>query len=315
MANVPKQVRAPESARGGTRAGVRDEGRGETRDRNTGGETRDRNIERVRNLSVAQLRTAVERELIPRLLVAHSHEKAAPEAPSIPAEPPPAGEWAAHDEVVRFASLSAAGEHERLREHVSALLSCDVGLDALYLHLFAPAARHLGEQWLRDEVSFVDVQLGLSNLHRLVCECGPIGFRRECGGLVDARSILLAVVPGEQHTFGVTLAADFFSRHGWRVSNLCGHGYDFIVERLASTHYTATGFSLVGEGDLDALAKAIARLRRRSRNPNLLVLVGGDFFVRHPEAVERVGADLSAIDAHRAVLATERALDSVPAPA
>jgi len=290
----------------GARAGNQDERPGGARDEES---------ERARDLSVAQLRTAVERELIPRLLVAHSHEMAAPEAPGIPSEPLPGGEWSAHDEVVRFASLSAAGEHERLREHVSALLSCDVGLDALYLHLFAPAARHLGEQWTRDEVSFVDVQLGLSNLHRLVCECGPIGFRRERGGLVDSRSILLAAVPGEQHTFGVTLAADFFTRHGWRVSNLCGHDYDFIVERLASTRYTATGFSLVGDGDLAALGKAIATLRRRSRNPNLLVLVGGDFFARHPDAVDAVGADLSALDAHRAVLAAERALDAVPAPA
>ena len=264
--------------------------------------------ERFRDLSVAQLRTAIERELIPRLLVAHSGEMAAPERPGIRPEPLPAGEWAAHDEVVRFAAWSAAGEDERLREHVSELLSVDVGLDALYLHLFAPAARHLGEQWSRDEVSFVDVQLGLSHLHRLVCECGPIGFQREQGELTDTRSILLTAVPGEQHTFGVTLAADFFRRHGWRVSNLCGHGYDFVTERLASTDYTAVGFSMVGDGDVPRLGRAIGELRRRSANPNLLVLVGGDFFVRHPEQVERVGADLSAIDAHRAVVAAENAL-------
>ena len=270
--------------------------------------------ERARGLSVTQLLSAVENELIPRLLVAHAEEvRAAAEPPEITPEPPPAGQWAAPEEIERFARWSAAGESERLREHVSALLSRDISLDAVYLHLFAPVARHLGEQWTRDEVSFVDVQLGLSQLHRLVCECGPVGHRYRHED--RQRSIMLTVAPGEQHTFGVTLAADFFRRHGWQVSNLCGHDYDFVVERVAATRYTAVGFSLYGEASLSRLGRAVAEVRRRSCNPDLLVLVGGDFFARNPEAISEVGADLSASDAHRAVFAAERALERVAAAA
>ena len=267
----------------------------------------DRSAEIAHGLSIEQLLTAVENELIPRLLVSHAAELEAAPEPSIP--PPEGGAWTSRADIVRFAEWSAAGEAASLREHVSGLLSSGVGLDSIYLHLFAPAARHLGDCWLRDEISFVDVQLGLCELHQIVCDCGPVGFRRKPGG--EARSILLGVAPGEQHTFGITLAAEFFRRNGWQVSNLSGLEPEFIVERVASTHYTAAGFSLFGETCLDGLVSIIAEVRRRTCNPDLMILVGGDYFARHPDMVATVGADLSGSDAHRAVELAERALDGM----
>jgi len=269
----------------------------------------ERTAELAHGLSIAQLLSAVENELIPRLLVSHSAELERSPVTPLEAESPPHGPWASHSEVARFAGLSAAGEETALREHVSALLSRGVGLDAIYLHLFAPAARHLGEQWVRDEVSFVDVQFGLCALHRIVCECGPIGFRQEPRG--EPRSILLSVAPGDQHTFGVTLAAEFFRRHGWQVSNLAGLETGFVLERVASTSYTAVGFSLHNENCFAALADEIVKVRERTCNSDMLVLVGGDYFARNPATVVEVGADLSASDAHRAVFAAEKALDSM----
>ena len=261
-------------------------------------------------LSVAQLLAAVENELIPRLMVSHADETRVAE-PDVPPAAPARGEWAAHSEVTAFARWCADGENRLMAEHVSALLARGIGLDAIYLHLLAPAARHLGEQWTRDEVSFVDVQLGLCHLHRLVCDCGSVGVQvapTRVGAEDASRSIMLGVAPGEQHTFGVTLAAEFFRRHGWQVSNLCGLETDFLLERVATTHYTAAGFSLYGDICLDGLVELIAAVRERSANDSLLVLVGGDYFARHPERVTEVGADLGADDAHRAVFAAESAL-------
>jgi len=271
----------------------------------------DRSAETAHGLSIAQLLTAVENELIPRLLVSHAAELEAAPAPNVAA--PVGGEWATTERVVQFAEWSAAGESARLREYVSGLLSSGVGLDAVYLHLFAPAARHLGDCWVRDDISFIDVQFGLCELHQMVCDCGPIGFQREPAG--EPRSILLGVALGEQHTLGITLAAEFFRRNGWQVSNLSGLEPDFIVERIASTPYTAVGFSLFGETCLDGLIDIIVEVRARTCNPDMLVLVGGDYFARHPDMVATVGADLSASDAHRAVESAERALDNISATA
>ena len=266
-------------------------------------------VRSMHGLSVEQLLAAVENELIPRLMVSHAEKL--PADADAGDEPPASGPWASDEAVERFAARSMANEAHALREEVSALLARGVALEAVYLHLLAPAARRLGEQWTRDEISFVDVQLGLCCLHELVCHCGPIGFRRKAVG--EPRSIVLGVPPGEQHTFGITLAADFFRRNGWQVSNLCGLDRDFIVERVAGVHYSAAGFSLYGEGCLQPLIETIAAVRAASCNPSLLVLVGGDFFARNPGMVAQVGADLSASDAHRAVLDAEQALQRRPA--
>ncbi len=260
-----------------------------------------------RELRMDQLLSAVENELIPRLLVQHSADIDG----AVTALPAPApGPWAAEAEVERFALQCIDDEGDLLNRRVSELVTHGVGLDAVYLHLIAPAARWLGDAWTTDDLSFVDVQLGLCRLHRLVCECGPIGFQRDGGG--DAWSILLSTVPGDQHTFGVTLAADFFRRHGWRVSNLAGLERDFLLERIGATDYSAVGFSLHNEDYVDALSALIGAVRKRSRNPELLVMVGGDYFVRHPEEAARHGADLTATDAHRAVAAAETVLRGLP---
>lgn len=261
-----------------------------------------------RELRMDQLLSAVENELIPRLLVSHSSDV---DAPHTAAPEPASGPWADDDEVHRFAMLCIDDETDLLNRRVSDLLSGGIGLDAIYLHLIAAAARWLGEAWSDDELSFIDVQLGLCRLHRLVCECGPIGFQREGAG--RPWSILLSTVPGDQHTFGVTLAVDFFRRYGWQVSNLAGLERDFLLERVAATSYSAVGFSLHNEDFAGELGGLIRTVRRRSCNPDLLVLVGGDYFVRNPHLAAEHGADLTACDAHRAVAAAEARLRAVAA--
>ena len=261
---------------------------------------------RSQQLRTDQLLAAVESELIPRLLVSHSTEVDAAGAAARDGGAPVSGPWASPPEIARFARLCVEDTSDLLNRHVSKLLTRDVGLDAVYLHLIAPAARRLGDWWSSDEMSFVDVQLGLCRLHQLVCECGPIGQRHDAEG--DSFSILLSTVPGDQHTFGVTLAADFFRRRGWQVSNLAGLDRDFLLDRVAGSDYSAIGFSLHNDEFAARLPGLIRTVRERSLNPGVLVLVGGDYFARHPEEVALVGADLGADDAHQAVAIAESRL-------
>ena len=266
----------------------------------------------TRELRTDQLLSAVENELIPRLLVAHAAAVSAAEGRADPGsgQGPASGPWASEAEVRRFAALCLEDEADRLNRCVSELLSRGVGLDAVYLHLAAPAARRLGELWSADELGFVEVQLGLSRLHRLVRECNTIGARHEPapdGGGTE-RSILLATAPGDQHTFGVALAADFFERRGWLVTNLAGLDREALLEDVATVRYSAVGLSLHNEEFAAPLAGLVRALRERSANPDVLVLLGGDFFARHPERGADTGADLVAGDAPKAIRDAERLL-------
>jgi len=255
-----------------------------------------------RGLSVQQLLCAVETELIPRLLCAHAREVSEGDSPARRARPL-SGSWATEEEVGRFATLCLADDDVTLAEHVCSLVGQGVGLDAVYLHLLAPAARELGDRWSEDDVSFVDVQIGLSRLHALVRNCAPIGSHHD---VASPHSVLLSTVPGDQHTFGVTLVADFFRRFGWQSSNLCGLSDDFLLERIASQHYDAMGLSVNNITSLAVLERLLPRMLRASVNQEIIVLVGGDIAFEERTRVEALGVDMLASDAHAAVLETER---------
>jgi len=258
------------------------------------------------NLPVDQLLSAIETQLIPRLLVSHrgniGNEDSVRKAPA-------PGVWSSAERVSDFASLCIVQGADKVTEHVSSLLSRGVALDAIYIHLIAPAANLLGEQWANDEASFVDVQLGLTRMHQLVSECERIGYRNSDPG--EAKTILLAAAPGEQHTFGIRLAADFFERSGWMVSNLSGNKEHSILQEVASCHYCAAGLSLHNAAWLDALRKLLPKIRRHSMNPDILLIVGGDFFVRNPAVGDTLGADLIGTNAHQAVLDAEQRLKNL----
>lgn len=252
------------------------------------------------------LRT-VESELIPRLFVSHMMEipVTSPLVENRNTEPTP-GPWCSEDAIESFARLCIGNDPIKLDQHVTDLLAKGVTLESVFLYLLTPVARHLGDCWLEDSLSFVDVHLGLCRLHQLVCECEAIGYRAESVQAID-KSILLSSTPGEDHTFGVTMVADFFRRYGWRVSNLCGLGSDFVLTRISSTEYSAVGFSLHGDHNYDQLAAMIAEVKKKTINTELLIMVGGDFFNRHPHMVEKAGADIFASDGRQAVLLANNA--------
>lgn len=244
----------------------------------------------------------VESELIPRLFVNHMMDVPAT-APLVEhrSTVPEPGDWSDDESISGFADMCIANDPSVLDEHVTDLLAQGVTLESIFLYLLAPVARHLGDRWSDDELSFVDVHLGLCRLHQLICECEAIGYRSENVSL-PGESILLTCAPGENHTFGVTMVADFFRRYGWQVSNLCGLDTDFLIARLASTHYSAVGFSLHNEYNYQALADLIKHVKDESVNKDLVIMVGGDFFIRNPGKVEVVGADIFATDGRQAVL-------------
>ncbi len=255
---------------------------------------------------VESLLRTLEDELIPRLLVSHPFRE--PVSPAIEGgcSELPTGPWASSANIRTLADWCIEQDSEAVNAEVADLLGRGVSLESIYLHLVAPAARALGERWNTDEASFADVSLGLCCLHRLLCDCESVGFHR--ASTPESYSILLTSTPGDQHTFGVAMAADFFRRYGWQVSNLCGLDAGFIVDRLRGTHYSALGLSLHSDQNLEALDRLIGQARRISCNQDILIVVGGNFFLRHPRMVKHVGADLLATDGHKAILDTRAAL-------
>jgi methanogenic corrinoid protein MtbC1 len=148
--------------------------------------------------------------------------------------------------------------------YFEALRARGVSIEAIYLHLLTPSARRLGELWCEDLCDFTKVTLALGRLQQLLRELSP-DFRCETESRQHGRRALLMPAPGEQHTFGLFMVAEFFRQAGWDVwSGLPGAGDD-VISLVRAEWFDIVGLSVGSESRVDGLAATIRRpaLRRK----------------------------------------------------
>jgi methylmalonyl-CoA mutase cobalamin-binding subunit len=173
------------------------------------------------------------------------------------------------------------------------------------LDLLPAVARLFGQRWVSDESDFTSVTIALGHLQQL---------RRDIGGLPGIglmpagapRRALLAPAPGEQHNFGVMIVDHFLHQAGWDVRTLSVCSLEEIVNLVARDSYEIVGLSISCDAYLLPLEKAVATLRRASKNRDVGIVVGGRLFVDRPELALLIGADAAALDGRDAVRQAER---------
>lgn len=248
----------------------------------------------------SRLIQTIEGEVIPRLMLQHRGIVTAP----CPADGP---SRAAPAQVLELVRLILAGQAEAPSAYVAGLLDDGLSIESAYLDLLAPAARHLGLLWEEDRSDFVQVTLGLRRLQELAHELSP-AFTSEAKPVESGRRILLVPVPGDQHTFGSVIVAEFMRRAGWDVWDDPAASRDDIIEIVRNESFSVVGMSVSCDARLEGLASLIRSIRRNSRNRSIGIMVGGRPFTEHPERVALVGADVTAADGRHAVTQAQHLL-------
>jgi methanogenic corrinoid protein MtbC1 len=237
-----------------------------------------------------RLARTIENDVIPRLAQAHRQPVSAAEA---------AAQTPSADEVRQFAEHLVDGSEEALEGLVERMRLRGMAVETLYAELFAPAARHLGSLWDHDLCDFTTVTAGLGRLQRLLRDLST-SFGTEVQYPMHGRRLLLAQPPQEQHSFGLSMVAEFFRRDGWMVEGGVGSAVRDPVARARAEWFDAVGFSIGSVSRLDWMRDKIAALRLASRNAAVVVLVGGPLFAVDTSLVGQVGADGYAPDARDA---------------
>jgi len=237
---------------------------------------------------IVAITVAIEQDVLPRLAAAHRG------AGDAQRDVHPALDLLVAD-VLSDESAAALARIERLREAGDA--SADLLLD-----LVTPAARRLGEMWTADECSFVDVTVGLWRLQQIV---GALGVPPHEAFGAPRRRVLLAAAPGEQHTLGLLMVAEFFRRAAWEVESLVGSGAEALLARVAAEPFAVVGLTAGSSPRLGAVGALIRALRQASANRQLVVLLGGPAFLERPELARELGADATAADGPGAVRRAE----------
>jgi methanogenic corrinoid protein MtbC1 len=239
------------------------------------------------------LKRTIEIEVIPRLIVAHRTRSDLP----ITSDPPSVRTHPDAAEIAELVRLVIFTDAPAALAHVDAVRSRGIPLDNVFIELLTPAARMLGELWNEDLCTFVDVTIGLSRLQQIL---RAVSFEARSGKARAAEALLLAL-PGDQHTLGALMLQDFFRRDGWQICDEIPGSINDLTDLARTAPFQLIGLSVssdVSPVDLHAL---IAKLRRNALNRTCQILVGGRFFIEHPELVHWVGADATATDGRLAV--------------
>lgn len=208
-------------------------------------------------------------------------------------------------DVKEFVRLLLAHEPGIASAFVQLVLQRGTSLGSICLDLLAPAARELGLLWEEDECDFMQVTVGLCRLHQVLRGLSP-AFECQVWEQDVGRRVLLVAYPGEQHTFGITLVAQFLRRAGWDVSLEFPASCAELIQFTRQAHFSVVGISVGCDVRLDGVSETIASIRAQSRNSHIGVLLGGPIIVLRPELAAKLGADGTASDGEQAVRWAEK---------
>lgn len=160
--------------------------------------------------------------------------------------------------------------------------------DALYIRYFAPAARALGERWMADECSFLEVTLGSARLHGLMrqirSEFSPVIPSRERG-----LTSLFSAVPGDTHLLGVTMVSDFFRRAGWSVDLNTSSDPNMLFAKAQRGAPALIGLSAGCRAVIGELERVVKRLKVIC--PSSKLVLGGYLTELEPGLAGQLGLD------------------------
>lgn len=197
------------------------------------------------------------------------------------------------EHIARLVELSLNADDLGLNALIAACADDGWTSDAILALLIEPTARALGDAWLDDQCSELDLTIALSML-----QLAGHAVRYSPSSHTIRNShyrILLATAPGEQHMLGTTLLADQFLDAGWQVDLAFPGSEEALTNQLNAQHPDAVDIGLS-----DALPRhhAIAQLRSAVEHSRLtvsphptVVSVGGRLFSEAAATAMSVGAD------------------------
>lgn len=200
-------------------------------------------------------------------------------------------------EIPTVAGHALASDHAAIATIIRRMTAAGYSADTLVQDLVEPAARALGDAWLTDDCTDLDLSIGLATLRRGSMDVfGNKAVIRPTG-----RSILLATAPEEPHLLGSTLLADLFFEAGWRTELAFPKNAAELVQELLSARADAIDIALSDamprHDRIDALRELIAACRAAVPDRHLIVSVGGRAFADGPFTAEMVGANHARISA------------------
>ncbi|KWV91645.1 BLUF domain-containing protein [Erythrobacter sp. YT30] len=201
-------------------------------------------------------------------------------------------EHALTSQVPKLMELVLNGDDIAINALIASLSQSGWDGDAIIAQLIEPTARALGDAWLSDDCSELDVTIGLSML-----QLAGHAVRHKRSGQKSRYRILLATAPGEPHALGTSLLADLFTDAGWQVDMTFPDSNQALANQLSAQQPDAVDIgmsdALSRKKQLEHLRQTVERSRFAAPDNLAVVSVGGRLFADAAATAENVGADVA----------------------
>lgn len=190
-----------------------------------------------------------------------------------------------------------AGERRRAFEVIDAARESGLGMRELYLGVFQPALRRVGELWQENLLSVAEEHLATAITQTAMLRVfGDSPLPEDDGPLLVA-----ACAETERHEIGLRMLCDFMDVEGWRTVFLGATvPRESLVELVARRRPEVVALSAALPPHLPALRETISEVRAAAGDSPPFVLVGGRPFLERPDLAKLLGADGTASDAAEA---------------
>lgn len=184
---------------------------------------------------------------------------------------------------------------------LGAMVSNGISQADILQNYIPDVARLLGEMWLKDKASFVDVTVGAGRLQRLYREAVGSGAGGWSSRSIPLGQSVVMVVPSfESHSLGAFAAADQLRRHGAWVHMAIGLNASELCNAVCSSRCSMIGFSAATLETLEGVTGLIGYLRETVPNLPPIVL-GGRIVELANDVAQRCGADYAVTTARQAL--------------
>ena len=211
------------------------------------------------------------------------------------------------EEINRIADLLLNAEEDAFEYAIKTHKAHGVPIDYIVLDLIPEIARKLGKHWEEDSLSFADVSIGVNKLERVIYKLDYL-FQANQLERQQNKSIFVSGCPGSQHSLGTLIFANFLTFSGWQVHRPNKANIDCMVEGVESKNHQALAISVATNEQLEQLPNLISLLRQKSKNPKIIVLIGGPLYNKTPDAFDDIQADIKACSPEESVQKLEQYL-------
>ena len=195
------------------------------------------------------------------------------------------------DWVALICTALMSGSDSSHKAIIASLIASGVSQREVLDSVIPAVSRRLGEMWVEDRASFVDVTLGASRLQEIYRDASDAGHDRILDRTIPLGQSVLMVVPDfEQHSLGAFSAADQLRRYGIWVRMAIGLDHQELGKLVTYGGFSMVGLTVGSSKTLERVTGLIDYLRANiSVCPP--ICVGGNAVVDARKIERRTGAD------------------------